>query len=922
VSRLISIGRQVAETIAAGSVLALTAFPLSIGFALLAGVPAAVMILTSIYSAFFNAALAGRYGVGGPNTAVAMLTGAALSPFAPAESSLYLGYVFALCVLVGVYQLLLALVLKRIDLMDYISSTVIDGITFGIGAVFVLTSLWMAFGLAQPGSGQWIVFDALVGIDRLLSGDGNAAALLISCTTVAVGIAAWQIGSLRRYAILFGVVAGFVLALALNDSAGTETVGWISLPLWKTTLPDFRQVSWPVIFKLASGPALAIALVGMLQTLSIAKTIRNPDEDYRPDREMFSQGLQHVFLGFFSGAPGSNSFNKSALNRELGGGRAALLMSAIVTVLMVQFAGAVVASIPMSALGGAMILVGLSMLSLKKYLHHLRSGVAGRLLFALPAALVVMMDIQSALFIGFGLSLLVHFWQVSRPNVRIEENVARDGRNVAIVTIDGGLFFGSVRFVEHILRDIGEHGERNILVFRTDHLTYLDVPGAGLFAEQAVRRRRKGDEIYIFITRPKVIEVLEKSGALAVVGEANIIHRDRDHPMKNLIYPSRNVWDRRAKPGTAGRSNREVEETPMTLNELAKRLRKTTLFSHADPEELRELLEQSKERRLSAGVELLSSGQQLLDHLIILGGAVEAQRFWLTADGVEKSYAWEVAVDDDGTGFALLTASAAGISIRALVDTRYIPLNGDAVDELLGWSQVCRRLPQARNLKVLHHLPFENLQLALDRMTEREVEAGETIVTQGDPGDAYYVILSGEAEVWQTDPFTDETSCAGVRRDGDAFGEEALLQNAYRNATVTMTTPGRLLVLKKADFDELLKPVMVHELDAETAHDLLQRGDVRLLDCRYDMEFDESRIPGAQLVSLDKLREGVQEVETDDSYIVYCRSGRRSKAAAFLLRERGINAVSLAGGIKDWPYEVDNASPPPPARTGAVAAQN
>jgi rhodanese-related sulfurtransferase len=193
-------------------------------------------------------------------------------------------------------------------------------------------------------------------------------------------------------------------------------------------------------------------------------------------------------------------------------------------------------------------------------------------------------------------------------------------------------------------------------------------------------------------------------------------------------------------------------------------------------------------------------------------------------------------------------------------------------------------------------------------MKERAVEAGETIVTQGDPGDAYYVILSGEAEVWQTDPFTDETFSAGVRRDGDAFGEEALLQNAYRNATVRMTTPGRLLVLTKADFDELLKPAMMREVDAATAHSLIEQGTAKVLDCRYDMEFDESRIPGAQLVPLDKLREGIHAIDPNVSYIVYCRSGRRSEAAAFLLHERGIGAVSLTGGIKDWPYEIDSTS--------------
>lgn len=644
----------------------------------------------------------------------------------------------------------------------------------------------------------------------------------------------------------------------------------------------------------------------MLQTLSIAKTIRDPDEDYRPDREMLSQGLQHIFLGFFSGAPGSNSFNKSALNRELGGGRVALLVSAAVTVLMVQLAGGVVARIPMSALGGAMVLVGLGMLSLKKYRQHLRSGLYGRLLFMVPAALVVIMDIQSALFIGFGLSLMVHFWQVSRPNVRIEESVARDGRNVAIVTIDGNLFFGSLRFVERVLAGIGEGSERNILVFRTDHLTYLDLPGALLFAEQAAKRRQRGDEIYIYATRPKIIDTLENAGVLAVLGEAHIIHRDRDHPMKDLIYPLRTYPGRRSPAAATGQPDGNRRKSPMTLTELAKRLHQTTLFSHIDQDQLLGLLEQSGEHQAGAGTELVAPDRRLLDHLVILEGALEGRRVWSTADGAEKSYAWEIGIEEDGPGFALLTASVGSISVRALVDTRYVPVNGDSVDEMLGWSQLEKRLPQARSLKILHHLPFENVQLAVDRMKERSVEAGETIVTQGDPGDAYYVILSGEAEVWQTDPFTDETFSAGVRRDGDAFGEEALLQDAYRNATIRMTTPGRLLVLTKADFDELLKPAMMHEVDAASAHSLIEQGTAKVLDCRYDMEFDESRIPGAQLVPLDNLREGIYAIDPNVSYIVYCRSGRRSKAAAFLLHERGIRAVSLTGGIKDWPYEIDS----------------
>jgi rhodanese-related sulfurtransferase len=56
----------------------------------------------------------------------------------------------------------------------------------------------------------------------------------------------------------------------------------------------------------------------------------------------------------------------------------------------------------------------------------------------------------------------------------------------------------------------------------------------------------------------------------------------------------------------------------------------------------------------------------------------------------------------------------------------------------------------------------------------------------------------------------------------------------------------------------------------------------------------------------------VHQLDPEATYIVYCRSGSRSKAVVFLLRERNIRALSMTGGIRDWPYEVD-ASPVKPA---------
>ena len=342
--------------------------------------------------------------------------------------------------------------------------------------------------------------------------------------------------------------------------------------------------------------------------------------------------------------------------------------------------------------------------------------------------------------------------------------------------------------------------------------------------------------------------------------------------------------------------------------DLAKRLGATTLFSHLPREQLVALIERSPRRTAPAGAWLTDAVDGLGSHVVLLSGELEARRTWTAEDASEKTYAWRVCVAPQGPGFSVLSAASSRLHVQAIADAQYLAIDAEDLDELLGWLHVDANVTLARHLKVFHRVPLENAQQAFERMSERAVVAGETVITQGEPGDGYYIILSGEAEEWVTDPLTDEIACVTVLGESDGFGEEALLLEGNRTATVKMITPGRLLVLSKTDFDQLLKPAMVDTVDPEQAQGMLESGVAKLLDCRYDTEYGESRIPGAHWVPLDKLRrQGVFAIDPEPTYIVYCRSGRRSSAAAFLLRERGIHALSLVGGIRDWPYEVDSS---------------
>lgn len=95
-------------------------------------------------------------------------------------------------------------------------------------------------------------------------------------------------------------------------------------------------------------------------------------------------------------------------------------------------------------------------------------------------------------------------------------------------------------------------------------------------------------------------------------------------------------------------------------------------------------------------------------------------------------------------------------------------------------------------------------------------------------------------------------------------------------------------------------------IDAKQAKEMIDAGDVLIVDVRTRVEYEEGYIPDAYNVPLDQIDKGISNVTSnkDDTILVYCRSGNRSKVAARILTEMGYTNVYDFGGIVDWPYEV------------------
>lgn len=198
---------------------------------------------------------------------------------------------------------------------------------------------------------------------------------------------------------------------------------------------------------------------------------------------------------------------------------------------------------------------------------------------------------------------------------------------------------------------------------------------------------------------------------------------------------------------------------------------------------------------------------------------------------------------------------------------------------------------------VFSRLPPSNIDEMFRRMANVPVQKDQVVIMQGAEGDYYYMIESGTAQVTRISSPGEPPIPLAELKAGDAFGEEALVSDNKRNATVTMKSDGVLMRLNKQDFVELLKAPLLNNITMAEAQEKVAAGAV-WLDVRFPSEYKFDHLPDAINTPLHEIRSVLGTLDPQKPYIAYCQTGRRSSAAAFILAQHGFNVFVLDGGTR------------------------
>ncbi|MCG5237212.1 SulP family inorganic anion transporter [Xanthobacter oligotrophicus] len=517
----------------AGLTVAALSLPQSMAYALVAGVDPRFGLYTAIVftavAAIFGSS---RHLINGPTGAVSLVVFSALAIFDPQAQLDSFEAMFLLAIMIGAIQILIA-VTRLGDLTRYISESVVTGFIIGAATLTIIGQVANALGIKAQGTGHQHVLERLY-LTLTQDAPWNWKAVTVSVGAVILAIASRKL--VRRYRLpqldmlfvfIFGAGAAYLAGWSTAAPGAKPAIALIeAIP---SSLPSLHvpevKASWAIDL---SASAAAIAILGLLEALAIAKAIAHKSGqklDY--NRQILAEGIGNLAGGFFRCMPGAGSLSRTAINYQAG---AATRFSGLVTagfVAITVLAFAPLASyVPKALLSGLLMVAAARLFDFERLRYILRGSRYDAALLVATAFAAIAINIEFAILIGAAISIAWYVTRASRlkaaelvvtPERVVRARVATDppAQGVLIYDFEGELFFGAApdleRFLEQATHDADRQGIRYI-VLRLKRVRNPDVVGLEVLDIFLKDAQERGLTVLLAGVRPDLLAALERIG--------------------------------------------------------------------------------------------------------------------------------------------------------------------------------------------------------------------------------------------------------------------------------------------------------------------------------------------------------------------------------------------------------------------------
>ncbi|AKC40684.1 putative sulfate transporter [Mycolicibacterium phlei] len=527
--------------IVAGLTVAAISLPQAMAYALIAGVDPKY----GVYSAIVVTAIASIFGssshlINGPTSAISLLVFSSLAFLDPENRTGLFEALFLLGVLVGAIQILIA-VFKLGDLTRYISESVVIGFMASAALLLAIGQLANAIGVRDKGDGHMQVLQRAW--LTLFHGDAvNYRALVLSVSAVVLAIL------LRRLVQRYGLPQIDMLLVLIVTAVIAYAYGW-SVPdgtghtdvkisgKIPASLPEFHipEVQVSTLGELSHG-ALAIAFIGLIEALSIAKAIaHHTGQQIDYNRQILAEGLANLAGGFFQSLPGSGSLSRSAINYQSGAATrfSGIVSAATVTIALLLFAP-LLRYIPQAALAGLLLVTAVRLVDFRRLSYALKASRYDAGLVIITAVVGVAVNLDTAVLVGVVLSILLFVPRAAKLKaaelIVTDEGVIRErtpqdnpadaassvrASSPVIYDLEGELFFGAApeldRYLEALHARIRDENLK-VVILRLKRVRHPDVVCIERLEHFIREQQELGVTVLLAGVRPDSLALLQNVG--------------------------------------------------------------------------------------------------------------------------------------------------------------------------------------------------------------------------------------------------------------------------------------------------------------------------------------------------------------------------------------------------------------------------
>ena len=388
-----------------GVTVAIVALPLAIGFGITAGMSAAAGISTAIIAGFIAGLFGGsRFQVSGP-------TGAMTVVLIPVISKFGIGAIPALGLMAGLIVIAMSFI-RLGSLINKVPNCVVEGFTVGIAIVISLQQLPFALGVAK-GEGERTLIVAIHTIQKALVIGLHWQTLLVVFVTLGIKFNIVKIVESFKIRMYFpaSFSALFLTTLIVKAfNLNVATIGNIPRNVSTYTSPILSSGEYLSLIT----PALSIAVLAAIESLlsaRVADDISNvaSDKKFKPNQELFGQGLATTFASIFGGMPATGAIARTNVNVRSGANtRLASMIHSVVLLIIVIFLAPIFSQIPSAAIAGVLIGTSFRIFNKASMLEIFKSSKSNIFIYLSTAVVTVSVDLIWGIGFGIALYLLIN----------------------------------------------------------------------------------------------------------------------------------------------------------------------------------------------------------------------------------------------------------------------------------------------------------------------------------------------------------------------------------------------------------------------------------------------------------------------------------------------------------------------------------